>query len=117
MASAALLVPIILSATLAQYLALSDRAGISASYAILASGVILPATIHCARRPDVRPIFALVLVSFAAAIAFRTGDIPLALLGWPHGSHYLWHLFGGVATFFMFAFLYRLRENEPAHPA
>lgn len=111
-AGTALLLPVVLSAALARYLALSGRSGISASYAILAAGVVIPATLHCARRPDLRPLFAAVIACFAAAIAFRSGDIPLAELGWPHGSHYLWHLFGGLATFFMFTFLHKLSGQD-----
>jgi hypothetical protein len=38
----------------------------------------------------------------------------LAAAGWPHGSHYLWHIFGGLATFFTFDVLYALRAGDCA---
>lgn len=81
-------------------------------YAIFAAGVVVPAMVCCVRRPDVWRWLVAVLVCFAAALNFRACDARLAAAGWPHGSHYLWHIFGGLATFLMFSFLYALRAGD-----
>jgi hemolysin III len=111
-AATALLLPVILAAGMARLLVYAGRSGISASYAILAAGVVVPAVLNCVRQRHAWPWLAGVIVCFVAALTFRILDEPLADAGWPHGSHYLWHLFGGFATFLMFAFLYRLREGD-----
>jgi hemolysin III len=104
--------PLILGALLTHALAHAGPAGISASYAIMGSSVVIPAALNCVRQRRAWLWLAAVIVCFAAALAFRTCDMPLARAGWPHGSHYLWHVFGGLATFLMFAFLYRLGETQ-----
>ena len=114
LAFCATLLPLLVAGALARSLANSGPAGISASYAILAAGVVVPAVGNCVRRPDTWLRLAVVLGCFAVALVFRVCDAPLAQAGWPHGSHYLWHIFGGLATFFMFGFLYALRAGDPA---
>jgi hemolysin III len=109
----ALVLPLLIALALARSLAHSGAAGISASYAIMASTVVIPAVLNCVKQRGAWPWLAAVVVCFAAALGFRTYDAMLAQAGWPHGSHYLWHLFGGLATFLMFAFLHRLREGDP----
>lgn len=106
------LLPLLVASMLARFLANSGPAGISISYAILAAGVVVPAVVCCVRRPDVWRWLVAVLVCFTLALTFRICDARLSAAGWPHGSHYLWHIFGGLATFFMFGFLYALRAGE-----
>jgi hemolysin III len=115
----ALLAPPLVAAVFARPLANSGPAGISASYALLSTGVIVPAVLNCVRQRGAWPWLAAILVCFAIALLFRTADASLAQAGWPHGSHYLWHLFGGLATFCTFGFLHRLREADmqPGHRA
>lgn len=119
------MLPLLIAGAMGRLLANSGPAGISASYAILATGVVVPAMGNCVRRPKVWPQLVIVLVCFASALIFRVSDAALARQGWPHGSHYLWHVFGGIATFFMFGFLHALREGDlapadaaiaPGHP-
>jgi len=113
LAFCATLLPLLVAGALARWLANSGPAGISASYAILAVGVVVPAVGNCVRRSGMWLRLAVVLGCFAVALIFRVCDAPLAQAGWPHGSHYLWHVFGGLATFFMFGFLYALRAGDP----
>ena len=103
------LLPLLVAAALFRPLANSGPLGICASYALIASSVIVPAVWNAARGGRrLCGWFAFVFACFAVALTFRLLDAPLAQAGWPHGSHYLWHLFGGVATFGMFQFLYEL---------
>jgi hypothetical protein len=111
LASLVLLLPILLAALMTRGFALPGHSGISVTYAVLAAGLFIPGFLHCVRRPDLRRLFAVAIACFLAALAFRTYDLPLARFGWPHGSHYLWHVFGGAATFFMFAFLHKLEDQ------
>lgn len=47
------------------------------------------------------------LFSFILAIGFRMGD----LFEWlPMGTHFLWHIFGAIATHSMFWYLYEVRR-------
>ena len=115
LAVGATMLPLLVAAALVRPLANSGPAGICASYAVIASSVLVPAVLNAARGgARIRCWLAFVLVCFAAALTFRLLDAPLAQAGWPHGSHYLWHLVGGFATFGMFRFLFELRAADPA---
>lgn len=116
LAVGATLVPPLVAFALMHRLA-RDPSGITWSYAIMASGVVIPAVINACHRRPARSSLGAVLACFVVALAFRAFDAPLARIGWPHGSHYLWHVFGGLATFFTFSFLYALRESDSTTPA
>jgi hemolysin III len=45
------------------------------------------------------------LFMFAVAIAFRTLDYTIELL--PMGTHWLWHMCGGIAVFFLLLYIYK----------
>lgn len=113
LAVTAAVLPLLVAGALGSKLAHGGAVGISASYALIAGGNLVPAVIHAVRGTRrARGWLALVVACFAAALAFRLFDAPLAQAGWPHGSHYLWHIFGGAATFGMFGFLYELRSAD-----
>lgn len=46
---------------------------------------------------------------FGVAIFFRTLDNILVLL--PMGTHWLWHVFGGIAVFFLLYYIYKDQED------
>lgn len=83
---------------------------IAAGYSMLAAVIVLPALIYCAscgwRR--VGYLFG-ALLSFAIAIFFRSVD-PQGLI--PMGTHFLWHLFGGLSTFLMVNYIYLEGEER-----
>lgn len=114
LAAGATAVPLLAAAALVQPLANSGPAGISLSYAVLSLSAVIPAVINAARgTPRARRWLAVVFACFGVALSFRLLDAPLSQAGWPHGSHYLWHVLGGAATFGMFRFLYELRAADP----
>lgn len=45
------------------------------------------------------------LLTFAMAISFRTLDYTTEIL--PMGTHWLWHVFGGIAVFFLLYYIYK----------
>jgi len=110
---AALLAPVLVAGVFAKRLATSGPLGISVSYAVLSASAVLPAILNCVRTRHAWPWLAGTLACFAAALFFRTGDAALHAAGWPHGSHYLWHVFGGLATFATFGLLHLLGEADP----
>lgn len=117
LACVATLAPLLAVLALARSLANTGPAGISLSYALIAASVLVPAALNAARNRTRAWIWLVVVVlCFAAALMFRLLDARLSAAGWPHGSHYLWHLFGGAATFCMFRFLFELRTADPKGP-
>jgi predicted membrane channel-forming protein YqfA (hemolysin III family) len=80
---------------------------ISLGYTTLAFAIVLPLLLH-ARRNNWRDIRTLcsAIVLFSIAIIFRMLDKD-AKLFLPMGSHFLWHLFGGAATFCVMLYVYR----------
>lgn len=115
LAVVATLLPLLITAALVRPLANSGPAGITASYALISTSVIIPAVWNAARCGRcARAWLAVVFLCFVVALAFRVLDAPLAQAGWPHGSHYLWHLAGGLATFCMFRFLFELQADAPS---
>ncbi len=85
---------------------------ISLSYASLVIANLLPLILH-ARRPEAqgarRWLVAGGLV-MASAIGFRQLDVHIAhhhIEVWPHGSHFMWHLLGGLAVNCMLEYLWR----------
>lgn len=85
---------------------------ISLSYGSLVIANLLPLILH-ARRPEAqgarRWLVAGGLV-MASAIGFRQLDVHIAhhhIDVWPHGSHFMWHLLGGLAVNCMLEYLWR----------
>ena len=78
---------------------------ISLGYIGLAVTILLPAVLYCRGRGWREGWFlAAAFVSFAGAITFRIAD-SAALL--PMGTHFLWHLLGGLSCILLMEFIYR----------
>jgi hypothetical protein len=94
---------------------LPRRGRFVSGYVYLALIIILPAFLSLVRR-GWRQWHSLALAagSFAAAVFFRQADRWVAELGFAPGSHFLWHLFGGIATFFVMRYLYDVEEESAA---
>lgn len=85
----------------------SRQVSISLGYTSLAVGLVLPIVLYSRRKQWRHSL--LVVSSFAAfviAITFRLLDRDLVAI-FPMGTHFLWHLFGGLSTFFMLLYVYR----------
>lgn len=92
--------------------------GMNAGYAVLGLVVLLPILLHL-HRNNWRSAGWMVAsaLSFGVAIIFRSLDHS-ALVRWmPMGTHWLWHVFGGLAVHFLIGYI-RLddqrRQPEPA---
>lgn len=96
--------PLIFTSGLRALLPFERHASISVGYIGLALLIVLPAGLDCRKRgyAGAAPLLGAV-ASFALAITFRFTD-KLALL--PMGTHFLWHLFGGLSTYLILLYTY-----------
>jgi len=80
------------------------------NYAFMAAMVLIPVILYLIkiRFFQAKWVFA-ALLSFCAALFFRIAD------AWPllhFGTHFLWHIFGVIAVYSMFRFIYLLNEEK-----
>lgn len=81
---------------------------IGGGYAVLAAAVELPAILHCAQNRGRRAGLLLGAVgSFAVALGCRFADAHFIGETPRLGTHFLWHLFGGLAAYFVLEYLWR----------
>ena len=86
---------------------------IGISYSTLTAVILLPAVLLCARdswRGSRSLIAAVVLIS--VAICMRQIDLGIGHDLLPMGTHFLWHILGGGAVYFLIDFIYRTKIEE-----
>ncbi len=89
------------------------RAGVV--YAVLATLVVAPGALHCAAAGGKRAgILTVAVVAFATALFFRTYDAGLIGAVPRTGTHFLWHLFGGLSAYLIFDYLHQTHDDERA---
>lgn len=84
---------------------------ITLGYTMLALAILVPACIHCALRWRAgwwRT--AVALLAFVVAIAARGLDSGLGARLLPMGSHFLWHIFGGLSAFWLISYIFGAAE-------
>jgi hemolysin III len=103
---------ILLLTSLPRFIDIPNNYRISVGYAFTGIAVLTPFFwyAYLQRWKNVRFLI-LGLLIFALAISFRTLDYTLEIL--PMGTHWLWHLFGGIAVFFLLYYIYK-DSLEPA---
>ena len=81
---------------------------VTLGYAMLGGNLLIPTVWHCRKYNQRAMAYIIAAVSaFAIALVFRQFDFALAGSGWlPTGSHFLWHLFGGIATWLLLHYIY-----------
>ena len=88
---------------------------IGLSYSTLTAVILLPALLLCARdnwRGATSLFSAIILISIA--IFMRQIDLTLGHEMLPMGTHFLWHILGGIAVYFLINFIYQTRiETSP----
>lgn len=81
---------------------------ISLGYVITAVTVLLPITLYLIKTRGVdKELVILAVVSFVVAVSFRSADKILQIEWLYMGTHWLWHLFGGISVFFLMLYVYR----------
>ncbi|OGV37034.1 MAG: hypothetical protein A2X48_04265 [Lentisphaerae bacterium GWF2_49_21] len=87
-----------------------DKHFIAASYAVQALLILVPIFIHCyLNKLRYLGILCMALGSFALALAFRELDGHLGQYI-SCGSHFLWHIFGGISAFLLFHYIYNTSD-------
>jgi len=113
-ATLALLLSMGLAALVWAAAALPLSARINLNYATLGAAAVLPLLVRLAQTRWQHAAWVLAaLLAFGAAVAFRALDYQLASV-FPMGTHFLWHLFGGLATWMLAFYLYYSRRDELA---
>jgi hemolysin III len=86
---------------------------ISAGYTMIALCICFPAFIHCYLE-NWRSISSilLALLMFGIAITCRVYDRTFDSSLFPMGTHFLWHVFGGLSSFFVIDYLYKAVEGK-----
>ena len=104
--------PFLLFRTFRGSLPLPRGLGISIGYIVLALCVITPAVIQIYRTSGRNAHLVICAgVAFIFAVTCRIVDQYGYL---PMGTHFIWHLFGGVSTWLMFEFVYRTNIDQRA---
>lgn len=113
LATALLAIVVVSSRVFLSSLGLPDSMRISFGYLSIGLMIVLPAALLSWRRGG-RGSWHLVLAlaSCVVAVLFRMADSSWGGEVFPMGTHFLWHFFGGIATFAMFNYLYILEEER-----
>ncbi|OYQ46504.1 hypothetical protein CHU92_01370 [Flavobacterium cyanobacteriorum] len=87
---------------------------ININYAVLASVVLIPVLAHLIKTGFRNGKWVgIALLAFVVALMFRVADS----WGWlTSGTHFLWHVFGALAAFCMFRYIYLINESSEAIP-
>lgn len=90
---------------------------IPTGYSIMALTILVPAVYHCGQRSWRHGVWLLrALGAFLAAIIFRSMDDRAGQLV-PMGSHFLWHLYGGLSAFCVLKYVYLSDLENHSEPA
>jgi hemolysin III len=107
--------PIMLVRGLALLLGLPQEMQINLGYASLAVPIVLPIVLHAVRRRQRAAwLVAGALACFAVAVLFRHADLRVPSAVFPMGTHWLWHVFGGVSTHLLIWYVYLDNRAAPA---
>lgn len=81
--------------------------GVNIGYAVMALYVLIPTILILKKTGWHNALYiALAFISFGLALFFRIFDQDGLL---QMGTHFLWHVFGAVSTYFMFFYVYHLQ--------
>jgi hemolysin III len=107
------LLPIMLYHFVYKSLTVSHTISISIGYSIMALIVLVPLILHCIlKNPKSWKFLAGGLLSFIFAISFRVLDNHKITEALPMGTHFLWHIFGGLCCFFMMYYVYNTEKMK-----
>lgn len=88
---------------------------ISLGYVITAITVLLPILLYLVKTNGRhKEMIMLAFVFFAIAVSFRSADTFWETDFFYMGTHWLWHLFGGISVFFLMLYTYldNLKQNK-----
>ncbi|MHB9138731.1 MAG: hypothetical protein ACYC4Q_04930 [Victivallaceae bacterium] len=105
--------PLLISFFMLKYIHIADKFTVSAVYSALALNILIPAVLHCVmKNRDAWLTLLLAFSAFAIALAFRQADRLNTFSCMTHGTHFLWHIFGCISSFFIIKYIYFTEEVE-----
>ena len=85
----------------------------STGYICSAIGILLPLAVYAYRTNWKRARYlGYAVLSFVVAVSFRTLDKKFEIDFFWMGTHWLWHLLGGVAVFWIMQYIYKDIEHQ-----
>ncbi|MDD5597649.1 MAG: hypothetical protein PHV82_06875 [Victivallaceae bacterium] len=106
------LLPVIIYRFIFHLIPLPHFVSISLGYTILASIVVVPLVPHCIHKtPEGWKLLVISLISFGLAISCRLLD-NRGIVKLPMGTHFLWHIFGGICCFCMFSYVFNAEQKK-----
>jgi len=111
------LLPLFLYRIFTIFVLLPDAIYISLGYAALALNVMFPTLLYCILK-NRKNCFSLFLgaIFFAVAVLFRQMDFDYGKTIVPVGTHFLWHIFGGISVFFFMRYIYSVENMNIEAP-
>ena len=102
-----LLITILLGISfLLRILPITSGLRISLGYIITAATILVPLLWYVVKTKGKNVIYVVVaFLTFSVAIFFRSIDLHQNLF--PMGTHWLWHLLGGIAVHFLIAYIFK----------
>jgi hypothetical protein len=94
------------------YLELPKNLGITLSYLGAALAILIPAALHAQRRGrEHRRFLGWATIFFALALTCRYVDKGAGLAWLPMGTHFLWHILGGMSVWALLHYIARIEED------
>ena len=99
-----------------RYLPVNENLEHNLGYLISALTILIPIIGYLAKTKwrNVRPAI-IAFIIFGVAVAFRVLDTRLDFEIFWMGTHWLWHLFGGTAVFFILLYIFRDNKAQAAY--
>ena len=93
-------------------ISLPEKISVSVVFVVMALVILIPAMIHCCMN-HLKNITLLCVASmlFVIALFFRETDRSVAEV-FPHGTHFLWHIFACIAVFFLIQYLFLTDKDK-----
>jgi hypothetical protein len=100
------------SRLVAYWLITERQVRISFGYVMMAVAILLPAFLLSRKfRWKGRGTLVKAVISFSGAVLCRIGDSSWGKV-LPMGTHFIWHILGGIATYYLFSFLLMMEGSE-----
>jgi hemolysin III len=115
-AGLAMVAGVVLTGVARKIFVVSKGLSIPLGYTLIAANILIPAALHSRKHlPKNGKLLLLAGLSFGVAVAFRQIDVVILMSGakasWPYGTHFLWHVFGGISTYFVMAYVYEMEKK------
>ena len=100
---------ILVSMRYIMYEFMGNKIGINLAYSAFGIYLLMPIILMLIKTKFANFDFVIIsLICFITAILFRWWDLDIPI---PMGSHFLWHVYGTISSFFLFKYIYNLPKK------